>query len=330
MIEAIKIQPKLVYSPGYDIRWLGLEKLHPFDSCKYSRTWKALLDRFGNRLQSATITPTTPSPIEMLQTIHTHEYLQQLTRSRHIAEALELASLAWVPSGILDRHVLQPMRLATMGTVIAAKAALETGIGINLSGGYHHASRDRGSGFCVYADIAIAIASLRQSGQLTTADSIAIIDLDAHQGNGLARIFECDSSIHILDMYNRDIYPQDDRAIVRINCNLPLGSGTRDAKYLDKLQQHLPAFLRQIDSLSERLRQRPKIAFYNAGTDIYEHDPLGRLKISAQGILARDRFVFQTLVNAEIPVVMVLSGGYTSESYQLVARSIGDVWETWG
>jgi histone deacetylase 11 len=95
----------------------------------------------------------------------------------------------------------------------------------------------------------------------------------------------------------------------------------RDPEYLDQLQQYLPAFLQQI---------RPKIAFYNAGTDIYEHDPLGRLKISAEGVLARDLFVFETLVDAGIPVVMVLSGGYTAESYQLVARSVGEVWETWG
>jgi histone deacetylase 11 len=328
MMKSIKIRPKLVYSPGYDIRWLGLEKLHPFDSCKYSRTWKALLDApeerlrqgFGDRLQSNTITPTV-APVALLQTIHTPTYLQQLTHSRQIAAALELPSLAWVPSGILDRHVLQPMRLATMGTVIAAQAALSHGIGINLAGGYHHASRDRGSGFCVYSDIAIAIASLRQSGQLTATDAIAIIDLDAHQGNGIARIFENDRSVHILDMYNRDIYPQDDRAIARIDRNLPLASGTRDAEYLDKLQQYLPAFLQQI---------RPKIAFYNAGTDIYEDDPLGRLKISALGVLARDRLVFRTLVSAKIPMVMVLSGGYTAESYQLVARSVGEVWETWG
>ncbi len=329
-MELTKIRPRLVYSPEYDIRWLGLEKLHPFDSCKYSRTWQVLIDsprerlrqRFGDRLQSATITPTVPAPAELLQTIHTPEYLQQLTRSRHVAQALELASLAWVPSSILDRHVLQPMRLATMGTVIAAKTALETGIAINLSGGYHHASRDRGSGFCVYSDIAIAIASLRQSGQLITTDSIAIIDLDAHQGNGLARIFEFDRTVHILDMYNQDIYPQDRQAINRIDRNLPLAAGTRDAEYLDKLQQYLPSFLSSIE--------RPKIAFYNAGTDIYEDDPLGRLKISAEGLLARDLFVFQTLIAAGIPVVMVLSGGYAPESYQLVARSVGEVWEIWG
>jgi histone deacetylase 11 len=322
MIEPITIKPKLVYSPGYDIQWLGLEKLHPFDSCKYSRTFRVLCDRYGDRLRSATIDPQTAATVAMLQTIHTPAYLQKLTRSQHVAEALELPPLALVPNSILDRHVLTPMRLATMGTVIAAQTALQTGIAINLSGGYHHASRDRGSGFCVYGDVAIAIAMLRQSQQITVDDSIAIIDLDAHQGNGVARIFESDLAIEILDLYNRDIYPQDWQAIARLDYNLPIPSLTGDAEYLDLLRQSLPAFLQQI--------ARPKIAFYNAGTDIYEGDPLGQLNISAQGILERDRFVFQTLVAAGIPIVMVLSGGYTADSYQLVASSVGNVWDTWG
>jgi histone deacetylase 11 len=299
-----------------------LEKLHPFDSCKYSRTFKALVDRFGDRVQSATIDPKTPATVSMLETIHTPAYLEQLTRSHHIAAALELLPLALVPSSILDRHVLTPMRLATMGTVIAAKTALQTGIAINLSGGYHHASRDRGSGFCVYADVAIAITMLRQSQQITMDDSILVIDLDAHQGNGVARIFESDPAVQILDMYNQDIYPQDEQAIARIDCNLPIASRTGDVEYLDRLKQSLPRFLQQIE--------RPKIAFYNAGTDIYQDDPLGQLNVSAQGVLERDRFVFHTLVAAGIPVVMVLSGGYTAQSYQLVASSVGDVWETWG
>ena len=117
----------------------------------------------------------------------------------------------------------------------------------------------------------LAIASLRQFGQLTAADSIAIIDLDAHQGNGLARIFagvaspleNPDRTVHILDMY-QDIYPQDRLAIDSIDRNIPLASGTRSDEYLYKLQQYLPSFLSQID--------RPKIAFYNAETDIYEDD----------------------------------------------------------
>ncbi len=321
MIETSTILPKIVYSPGYDIHFLGLEKLHPFDSCKYSRTWNALVEKFGDRLHQYRINPTDPVTLEMLETVHSDAYLTQLKISRRVAKALELDSLGFLPVGILDHRVLQPMRLATKGTAIAAETSLETGIAINLSGGYHHASRDRGEGFCVYSDIAIAIALLRQSQKLAAEDPIAIIDLDAHQGNGLERIFYSDAAVHILDMYNQDVYPNDPWAKTRINCDLPLKSGTRDQEYLGKLQEHLPAFLQHC---------QPKIAFYNAGTDIYEYDPLGRLKISHQGVLERDRIIFQSLVESKIPVVMVLSGGYTRESYKLVAGSVANVLQTWG
>ena len=316
------ISPKIVYSPGYDVRFLGLEKLHPFDSCKYSRSWNLLLEQFGDRLQQSSIFPEASATSKMLQAVHTEAYLQQLRRSRFVADVLELASVGVLPIAMLDRHVLQPMRLATMGTVIAAQTALSCGIAINLSGGYHHASRDRGEGFCVYADVAIAIAMLRQSQRLAADDLIVVIDLDAHQGNGLERVFYQDPTVKILDMYNCEIYPNDLWATERIDCNLPLASGTRDREYLGKLQESLPQFLQQIN--------QPKIAFYNAGTDIYEFDPLGRLKISEQGVLERDRLVFKTLSDAEIPVVMVLSGGYTRESYKLIAGSVADVLQTWG
>jgi histone deacetylase 11 len=317
----MQISPKVVYSPGYDIRFLGLEKLHPFDSCKYSRTWNALGDIFGDRLQQYSLVPTIPASVEMLQTVHSDTYLQQLKSSRCVARALELSSLELLPIRILDHRILKSMRLATAGTVMAAQSALATGIAVNLSGGYHHASQDRGQGFCIYSDIAIAIAILRQSGKLSSEDNIAIIDLDAHQGNGLERIFDRDSSIHILDMYNHQIYPNDPQAKARINIDLPLASGTRDDDYLGTLKEHLPTFLNQIN--------QPKIAFYNAGTDIYEFDPLGQLKVSQKGILERDLFVFQTLTSAGIPWVMVLSGGYTRESYQLVANSIAYILHTW-
>ncbi len=317
----MQISPKVVYSPGYDIHFLGLEKLHPFDSCKYSRTWNTLLDIFGDRLLQCSLVPHAQASVEMLQTVHGDSYLQQLTRSRYVAGALELDSLGILPIGWLDRSVLKSMRLATAGTVIAAETALETGIAVNLSGGYHHASRDRGEGFCIYSDIAIAIATLRRSGKLSSTDNLAIIDLDAHQGNGLAHIFDRDPTVHILDMYNCQIYPHDLEAKARIDCHLPLTSGTRDDEYLGKLKEHLATFLTNIN--------QPKIAFYNAGTDIYEFDPLGQLKVSQQGILERDLFVFQTLTSAEIPWVMVLSGGYTRESYQLVANSIASILHTW-
>jgi len=316
------LQPRIVYSPDYDIRFLGLEKLHPFDSCKYSRAWESLLATFGGRLESLLIQPELPITIEKLRTVHTDAYLQKLQKARYIAKVLELPELAFLPRCVLEKYVLKAMQLATKGTVLAAQAAMEYGIAINLSGGYHHASRDCGEGFCVYSDIAIAIAMLRQSGALQLDDNVIIIDLDAHQGNGLERIFFQDQYVHIFDMYNEDIYPQDWWAKEWIDYKLPLKSGTDDRVYLDQLKEHLPLFLNSID--------RPKIAFYNAGTDIFENDPLGRLQVSEQGVLERDRYVFHTLTAASIPWVMVLSGGYTRQSYQLVANAVTDVIQTWG
>jgi histone deacetylase 11 len=320
-IDVIPISPKVVYSSRYDIRFLGLEKFHPFDSCKYSRAWDVLVQRFGDRLTSNCLVPAEAASPELLNTIHTADYLKNLKRSHFVAKSLELPSLGFLPVSMLDRRVLEPMRLATMGTVMAANAALDCGIAINLSGGYHHACRDRGGGFCIYSDIAVAIAQLRQSQKIMGKDNVAIVDLDAHQGNGLARIFYDDVHVLMMDMYNQDIYPQDLWARQRLNCNLPLKSGTQDHQYLDLLQEKLPTFLQAIAGL--------KIIFYNAGTDIYALDPLGSLKVSQEGVLARDRFVFQTAATLGIPLVMVLSGGYTHESYQLVADSVAHVLQTW-
>jgi len=316
------LQPKIVYSPDYDIRFLGLEKLHPFDSCKYSRAWESLLATFGTRLASLQIKPEPAVTLEALRTVHTDAYLQKLKNARYVAKVLELPELGFLPQCLLEKHVLKAMKLAVTGTVLAAHAAIAHGIAINLSGGYHHASRDRGEGFCVYSDIAIAIAMLRQSGTLQPDDTVMIIDLDAHQGNGLERLFFQDQHVHIFDMYNEDIYPQDWWAKEWIDYKLPLKSGTSDRAYLDQLKVHLPVFLDRIS--------QPKIAFYNAGTDIFAGDPLGNMSVSEQGVLERDRYVFHTLTAAAIPWVMVLSGGYTRQSYQLVANAVTEVLQTWG
>jgi histone deacetylase 11 len=255
-VNPMPIRPKVVYSKGYDIKFLGLEKLHPFDSCKYSRAWNVLVERFGDHLIANSLVPLESVNTNTLNMVHTADYLHSLQRSHFVAKSLELASLRFLPISILDSRVLQPMRLATMGTIMAAEAALENGLAINLSGGYHHASIDRGEGFCIYSDIAVAIAMLRQSQKLQVKDQIAIVDLDAHQGNGLARIFHDDSSIRILDMYNQHIYPHDIWAQKRIDCAIPLASGTKDALYLELLKERLPAFLNEKS-------ERPKIAFYN-------------------------------------------------------------------
>ena len=280
-------------------------------------------DEFGkNILKQWSITPKSPVTNDELLTVHSQEYLELLKSSQYITGAIELPFLGFLPITLLDKYILEPMRWATKGTIIAAAEALKCGIAVNFSGGYHHASKENGEGFCLYSDIALSIGILRKSKKLLKEDQILIIDLDAHQGNGLERIFIADQDVKILDMYNQDIYPKDSLAKKRIDCDIPLDSGTSDQKYLAKLEKYLTRFLENSSN--------PKIAFYNAGSDVYQFDSLGQLSISAKGIFERDKFVFDILTNANIPWVMVLSGGYTKESYKLIAQSIIYVLKTWG
>jgi len=317
------MKPKLVYTPEYNISLWGIEKLHVFDSCKYGRAWEKLENTFGiSKLNDLTIKPTHPVENTLLSSVHSEDYLELLSSSRHIMKVLHMPLMGWfLPIGVLEKHVLKPMRMAVTGTVIAAEQALDHGAAANFSGGYHHASRDNGGGFCIYSDIAIAISKLKLANKITNNDQIIIIDLDAHQGNGLERIFYEDNNVHFLDMYNQNAYPNDKFAKKRIDCDIPLSSGALDDEYLYKLRKYLPAFLQKI--------HKPKIAFYNAGTDIYEGDRLGGLRISEQGIFERDKFVFDSLANANIPWVMVPSGGYSKMSHQFITNSIVYLLRTW-
>jgi len=317
-----RVEPVVIYSPAYDLRLLGLEKLHPFDGHKFSRAWQAARRVIGEPLQQRTHRPAQPATPDELLTVHTPEYLNQLRSAHYVAGVIELPILAALPMFLIERFLLTPMRLAVAGTIQAAREALQGGLALNLAGGYHHASRDRGEGFCCYADINIAIALLRRSGALVAGrDRVLIIDLDAHQGNGHERVAVGDSDLYIFDMYNRDIYPRDQEARRRIDYEVPLPSGVDETIYLQQLRKHLPAALSAAG--------QPALAFYAAGTDIYEHDQLGGLCVSAEGIHARDRFVLDLLVGAGVPVVMMTSGGYSRDSYQHIAGSIQYIFETW-
>ena len=313
---------KIVFSPNYDIQFFGVEKLHPFDSCKYGRAWKELIRMYGREVGSFLISPQRPASRSEICSVHTRVYIGKLSNSRYVARALEIPPLAILPGAVLDKFVLLPMRWATRGTIIAAQEALRSGMAVNLSGGYHHASSEMGEGFCLYSDIAIAITLLRSQNIIKEDHDILIIDLDAHQGNGLERIFCQDKNVLFFDMYNQDIYPNDRKAQERIDFNIPLSLGTSDKEYLSLLKSRFNDFLSASGN--------PVIAFYNAGTDVYAEDPLGGLNVSADGILERDKFVFEELTKARIPWVMVPSGGYTKKSYKLIARSLSYLLEKHG
>jgi histone deacetylase 11 len=316
------IDPTLIYTPGYDIHLYGLERLHPFEGRKYSKAWQLALSQIGDSFRRHTLPPTRPISTAELLTVHTEGYLQKLRSPAYVAQVLELPALRWLPMVLLERRLLRPMRLAVMGTWMAAQAALRSGLGLNLAGGYHHASADRGEGFCCYADINIALHLLRQAGSLVAGqDRVMIIDLDAHQGNGHERVSVGDGDVYIYDMYNRGIYPQDYLARRRIDYDVPVPSGSDEVVYLQQLRKHLP--------LALEAAHQPKLAFYIAGTDIYEQDQLGGLCVSAEGIAARDRFVLDLLTKAGVPLVVLSGGGYSSASFEQIANTLIYVFNTW-
>ena len=315
--------PRVVYSRNYNIGFWGIERLHPFDSRKYGRAWKLLRRHFQSKLRRLLVRPDRPASRDELLLVHTAKYLSKLRDSNYVAGTLEVPQVQYLPNWIIDRHVLRPMRWATRGTMLAAKEALEQGFAVNLSGGYHHAKPGRGEGFCIYSDIAIAVAWLRAEGLIGEDDRIAYVDTDAHQGNGVCHAFINDNRAFLFDIFNSSIYPMTDmEARDRIDCGVGITSSCTDREYMRELSTRLPAFLDSVCNSPVGL------AIYNAGTDVFAGDPLGRLDISAAAILERDLFVVGELRKRQIPTVMVLSGGYTNQSYQLVANSVIRLLET--
>jgi histone deacetylase 11 len=318
------ISPRIVYSPYYNIGFFGIERLHPFDSRKYGRAWKVLRKSFAGRLKECHVRTDRPISREELLGFHTKNYLAQLRSPVYLARALEVPLIARSPWRLTDWCVLRPMRWATRGTILAAEQAMQHGLAVNLGGGFHHASANRGEGFCIYNDIALAIGHLRRNGMLGETDRVVYVDTDAHQGNGVCHAFSADPRVFLYDIFNRSIYPAFDvTARRRIDCSVPLESGTNGAQYLRKLQDTLPRFL-------DSVMQGAGLAIYNAGTDPYAGDSLGSLQLSAEEILDRDRFVLHELTARGIPTLMLLSGGYSRESYQLIAQTLSHILNQWG
>jgi acetoin utilization deacetylase AcuC-like enzyme len=181
------------------------------------------------------------------------------------------------------------------GTVSATLAALENGWGATLGGGTHHAFRSEGAGFCVFNDIAVAIQLLRKSGLIRRA---AVIDLDVHQGDGTADIFQDDPDIFTLSIHGESNFPFRKKK----SClDVPLPDGVEDAAYLHQLDEVLPA----------AFGFRPDIVFYQSGVDPLASDVLGRLSLTHEGLIARDRMVFSAALSFGAPFVLTSGGGYS-------------------
>lgn len=305
----------LVYSPDYDISLPGLDWLHPFDGRKFSRAWARLGSLSHGACEKVLLRPDAPIATSDLLRVHSAAYLDSLGSSSVVAKALEVGPLAWLPSGVVERRILRPMRMACAGTLLAMRHALqERAVAMNLGGGFHHAFRDHGEGFCIYADVATALAVVRAQGLLSADDPVAIVDLDAHRGNGVWDLCGSDPSVRMLDIYNAQVYPGlFPGSIEEFPFQIPVKAQTADEAYLATLREELPPFLASMP-------RKPALAIYNAGTDVLAGDPVGRLAVSEEGVEARDAMVVNALSGQGIPTVIVTSGGYSSKSYELIAQ----------
>lgn len=196
----------------------------------------------------------------------------------------------------LSDKLVQRETIIVRGTIDCCHFAKKNGIAMNVAGGTHHAFPDKGEGFCILNDVGIAARYLLDAG---LADRILVVDLDVHQGNGTAVIFQNDSRVFTFSMHGRDNYPLRKEAS---DLDIPLASGTGDAEYLNMLREILPGLLES---------HRPDFVFFIAGVDILATDKLGHLALTREGCRLRDEFVFVECRRRGIPVVVSMGGGYS-------------------
>jgi acetoin utilization deacetylase AcuC-like enzyme len=263
--------------------------------------------------------------------------------TEELAFAHHPAYIAAVADGSLDSKILRDIgfpwsaamaeraRRSVGGTLQAGRVALQEGVSANLAGGTHHAYADRGGGFCVFNDLAVTARVLQAEwGRVPAPDglrrqalNVAIIDLDVHQGNGTARIFERDASVFTLSMHGEKNFPFHKE---RSDLDLPLADGCGDDAYLAALELSLQALEDQF---------RPGFVLYLAGADPFEGDRLGRLKLSFDGLQARDRRVFDWCFQRKIPMAFAMGGGYGHDIAQTVQVQLNtyrvalEYWQLW-
>ena len=237
-----------------------------------------------------------PCSIETLNRAHSKDYILNIQKKT-------LDQLSQKKIGFpLNDSVVQRSFVATGGTVLASKLAINYGLACNTAGGSHHASFKEGAGFCVFNDVAVATRYLQKKGY---ARRILIVDLDVHQGNGTADIFKDDNSVFTFSMHCKSNYPAKKS---RSDIDVELDNNLEDKEYLKTLKKYLM-----------HLNQESfDFVFYIAGVDIHHDDRLGKLKITDDGIKSRDQIVVNNFFQKKIPLCGVLGGGYNKDFNKLV------------
>ncbi len=278
---------KIAYDPVYAH---SLPEGHRFPMLKYELIPEQLL--YEGTITNENIFSPQPCPDEIILLTHTPEYLDKL--KNQTLSSQEQRRIGFPQSPELTHREL----VITQGTIDCCYFAIENGVSLNVAGGTHHAYADKGEGFCLLNDFAIAANYLLKN---KSAKQILIIDLDVHQGNGSAKIFSQQPAVFTFSMHGKNNYPFHKELS---DLDIELMDGTDDPVYLKLLKENLQAIIRNV---------RPDFAFFLSGVDILSTDKFGKLNVSMEGCRQRDEFVFSALKQHEIPCAVAMGGGYSPD-----------------
>lgn len=283
---------QVVYSPLYNVD-IGE---HIFPTIKYRLIHDSLIKKDILKKEDF-VTPEIAKDSDILLA-HTKEYLNKMKKGYFTPQELLTLELPFSVS------VFKASLLCAGGTIFTCSLCLKQGIGIHIGGGFHHAFSDHGEGFCLINDIAVGILRCKKDGLLQKA---LIIDCDLHQGNGTAQIFSKYEDVFTFSIHQESNYP-----LFKPPSNLDIGlsDGADDEEYLSALKTHIPDIIDKF---------KPELILYVAGADPYKDDQLGGLALSKEGLKQRDGFIFTLAKDKDIPLAVVLGGGY--------ARNISDTVE---
>ena len=277
---------KLFYSQYY---YADIGEGHVFPIRKFELVRELLVEE--GTLRPEEIIEPEPAKIDDLLLVHTEDYITRLLDGTLTAKEIRKLGLPWSQS--LVRRSLH----AISGTINASRNALQDAISSNLAGGTHHAYPDRGEGFCVLNDVAVAIRVLQREG---LAKRFLIVDCDVHQGNGTAFIFKDSPEVFTFSMHGAKNYPlfKEESTL-----DIELADKTSDSEFLETLGEALPRVI----------THNPDLIFYLAGADPYEKDKLGRLGLTIDGLRQRDEMVLAFAKVHSVPIVTTMSGGYAAD-----------------
>ena len=297
-------QIPIIYRDEYNIDDLPFSDIHRYSP----KRWKSVKDALRLTNESRLVSPNEASRDVDLPWIHTDAYLTKLdSEAGLIAKIIGVPQVATLNIHELRYKLLKPFKYQTGGSVLAGKLAMERGWAINLGGGFHHAHRETGAGFCFYADVTLTVNFLL-AHYPERVRKVMIIDLDAHQGNGVARDFAKRDDVYILDIFNQWAYPFFDQEAFygAVKSGRGITNASRD-DFSDRL------YLRYVkENLEYSLTNfNPDFVIYIAGTALLKYDVIGgNMNISKDGIIKRDEIVFKRIVQEEkIPIAMLMAGG---------------------